>query len=113
MTPARAIAMLDSQIRRHGEDIIVRRYTAPTGSPRPKIDVAARAFVRAVKADALVGDIKQTHSDVTVSPTGIAALLPLRTGDKLVIQGKERDVTSAKPVLVAGVLARIDLLVAG
>lgn len=115
MTPAAAIAMLDRQLAAHGQDVIVRRYAAATGNPRPKTDVPARAFVRAVKAEELIGSIAQTSSNVVLSPstTGLSALLPLRTEDKIVIAGRERNVQVVKPIEMAGTLVRIDVVVAG
>jgi hypothetical protein len=113
MTPASAIASLDRQLAEHGEDVVVRRYTAPSGTPRPKTDIAARASVRAVKPEELAGEIDQTSSKVVMSPTGLAALLPLRKGDKVVVQGKERNVEIPRPIFVGGTLVRIDVMVTG
>lgn len=113
-TPAGAIARLDQSLRRRGEDVIVRRYTSTAGDPRPKIDTPPlRAFVRAVKAEEMVGDIKATHSAIVLSPTGLAALLPLVKGDKVVVQGRERNVDLPKPILLDNQVVRINLMVAG
>lgn len=114
MTPAEAIAMLDGQLAENGERITVRRYTAPSGTPRPKTDTEnVPAAVRAVRAEEVINDVKQTHSSVVLSPTGLGALLPLVKGDKLVIQGRERNIDLPKPIFLQGTLVRIDLLVAG
>jgi hypothetical protein len=114
MTPAQLIADLDAALARTGETVIVRRYTAPSGAPRPKTDVTGlKASVRAVKADDLVGDVKQTHSKAVLSPTGLSALLPLVKGDKLVIQGRERNIDLPKPIYVQDTLVRLVLFVAG
>ncbi len=114
MTPAAAIALLERQLTAHGEDIIVRRYTASTGSPRPKTDITVRASVRAVKAEELIGPIDMTGCKVVVSPTGLDALLPLKKGDKVVMQGRpERNIELPKPIYVDGTIVRIDLMVTG
>lgn len=113
MTPAQMIADLDAALARRGEDVIVRRYTAPSGDPRPKTDIAVRASVRAVKAEELAGEIDQKALKVVLSPTGLAALLPLKKGDKIVVQGKDRHVELPKPIFVGGTLVRIDLMVTG
>jgi hypothetical protein len=105
--------MLDRQLSQHGEDIVVRRYTAPTGEPRPKTDLTVRAFVRAVKAEEMIGTITQTASTVVIGPAGLSALWPLRKNDKTVIAGRERNVEAVKPILLANVLVRVDLVVAG
>lgn len=113
-SPADLIADLDSALADAGSAITIRRYTAPTGNPRPKAEIHnVPASIRAVKADELVGEIDQTGSKVVLSPTGIAALLPLRKGDKLVVQGKERNIELSKPIYVQSTLVRIDLLVSG
>ena len=114
MTPAAEIAKLDRQLAQHGQDVVIRRYTAVSGSPRPKTDVPARAFVRAVKADQLAGKITQTASDVVLSPSAtVLAALPLEADDKIVIAERERNVELAKPIEMAGTLVRIDLVVLG
>lgn len=112
-TPAGMIARLNSALARRGQDVTVRRYTAPTGNPRPKTDIGSRAFVRAMNADELIGAITQTSSNVVLSPTGLSVLLPLRTDDKVVIAGRERNVQVVKPIEVDGTLVRINLVVAG
>lgn len=112
-TPSGMIARLDAALARRGETVTVRRYTAPTGTPRPKTDIASRASVRAVKPEELAGEINQTASKVVLSPTGLGALLPLKKGDKIVIQGKERNIELPKPIFVADVLVRIDVMVTG
>lgn len=107
------IAALDDALARAGETIIIRRYTATTGNPRPKVDLPVRAGVRAVAAAQLVGVIDQSASMVIVSPTGLSSLLPLKKGDKVVIQGKERNIEFPKPIFIQDVLVRIELLVTG
>jgi hypothetical protein len=113
VTPAQIIADLDAALARRGEIVTVRRYTAPTGDPRPKTDIASRASVRAVKPEELAGEIDQTGSKIVLSPTGIGSLLPLRKGDKIVVQGRERNIELPKPIFVDGTLVRIDVMVMG
>jgi hypothetical protein len=114
MTPAQIVASLDQQLLAHGEKVIVRRYMASSGTPRPKTDIEdVQAFVRAIKAEELVSGIDMTASTVALSPTGLSALLPLKKGDKVVIQGRERNIELPKPIFVQDVLVRINLLVAG
>lgn len=113
MTPTQIIANLDASLSRVGETVTVRRWTAPTGTPRPKTDVSVNASVRAVKADELVGDLDMTASVAVLSPTGLSSLLPLKKGDKLVIQGRERNIELPKPIYVGGTLVRINVMVSG
>ena len=112
-TPAALIADLEAGIADAGESVIVRRYTAPTGSPRPKTDRATRATVRPLKAEELVGAIDQTWSRVVLSPTAIEDLLPIKKGDKVVVQGKERNVEFPRPIFVQDTLVRLELMVSG
>jgi hypothetical protein len=110
MTPTEAIAMLDDQLADTRQSVTVRRYTDPGHVDRPKVELAdIPAFVRAVSADDLVGDIKATSSKVTLSPT----FWPLVDSDKIVIAGKERAVLLVKPLFMADQLVRCDLMVAG
>jgi hypothetical protein len=116
MTPAQMIATLNSQLALNGETVVLRRYTAPTGSPRPKVDVSAKGFVRAVGNPALVGEVNQVETHVTLSPTEATVAswpLPVRTGDKIVIQSIERNIDEVHPILVADTLVRINLVLRG
>lgn len=113
MNPASAKASLRRQLSEHGQDIVLRRYTAPSGNPRPSDDLPVRAFVRAVKAEEIVGRIDSTFSNVAFDPDDAAGLWPVRKDDKVVIDGKTRNVEVVKPVTLAGVLVRCDLVVAG
>lgn len=114
MTPAEAIGALDRQLSSHGQKVTVRRYTAPSGTPRPKTElVDVPAFVRAVKKEELVGNIDSTFSNVTLSPTNILSMWPIVKGDKLVIEGRERNVEIVKPIKLGDAFVRCDLVVAG
>ncbi|NKJ34113.1 hypothetical protein [Rhizobium sp. SG570] len=114
MTPAEAIASLDSALAAKGARVNVYRYTAAGGNPRPKTEAAdVPAFVRAVSADQLVGTIDQTGLNIVLSPTMLADLLPLKKGDKLLIDGRERNVELVKPISMQTTLVRINLVVIG
>lgn len=107
------IAQLDRALAKTGETVIVRRYTAPTGNPRPKSEITVRARRRDVKDDDMVGDIRQVSSVVILSPTGLAALLPLVPGDKIVLGNRERNVELPRPRIEQDTLVRMDVLVSG
>lgn len=114
MTPADAIGALDRQLAAHGQKVTVVRYTAPSGNPRPTVElVDINAFVRAVGSEDIAGDIKATSSKVTLSPTDIASFWPLLDSDKIKIAGKVRAVQLVKPVMLANVLVRCNLMVSG
>ncbi len=112
--PSDLIARLDERLAEAGDTVIVRRYTAPSGNPRPKIDVPdVPATVRSVRAEDLVGNIDQTWSKIVLSPTMIATLLPLKKNDKVMVRGQERNVEIVKPISIQNVIVRVDLMVSG
>lgn len=114
MTPADIIADMDAFLASSGETVVLRRYTAPTGTPRPKIESGdVFAAVRPVRAAELVGSIDQAWSKVVLSPTGLSGLLPIKKGDKIIIQGRERNVEFPRPFEVQNTLVRIELMVSG
>ena len=116
LTPEIVIAELDASLARTGQDVVLRRYTASAGNPRPKIDVPVRAFVRPVDDDTvknLVGNLATPYFEVITSPTGVQAVLPLVRGDKIVIDGKERNIEMPKHIKFQDVLARIKIVAAG
>lgn len=114
MTAAEVIADLDRALQARGELVTLRRYTAPNGSPRPKVDLAdVWAFVRPLEAEDLVGNIDSTFSKVIVSPTGKSSLLPFLKNDKVLIDGRERNVELPKSIRYQNVLVRIVLMVGG
>ncbi|MCD2183333.1 hypothetical protein [Rhizobium sp. GN54] len=128
-TPAGSIARLDAALSRRGEDIVISRQVKRSAAS-VKVEVACRALVRAVSADQIAGTITQNDLNVTLSPTEIAAAgwpgqddnivsgsavdprVP-RTTDKVVIQGRERQVRASKAILMANVWVRTDMIVAG
>ncbi|MCV9960735.1 hypothetical protein OIU34_02385 [Pararhizobium sp. BT-229] len=111
--PSDIIARLDASLVARGQDVTLRRYTAPSGTPRPKTDAGVRAFVRPLKAEELVGRLDHTFSKVIFSPTDSSVLLPMKKDDKVIIDDRERNVEFPKHVRYRGVLVKIELLVAG
>lgn len=129
MSPEECISALDGALASAGEGATLRRVVGQGGSAI-NIDVAVRALVRAFRPQELVGGILQSDSNVTLSPSDINAAqwpggqsplaapfnppawLP-RANDKLIIQGRLRNVTFVKPIEMDGVIVRIDLTVAG
>jgi len=122
MSPERAA--LDRALARKGEIIIVRRYTSTLVT---WFDVECRAFVRGYTPQELIGGISQTDSLVTISPTEIFATqwpggqspgssvdprIP-RKNDRVIIQGRVRNIESVGPFFVASELVRIEMRVIG
>lgn len=128
-TPAGSIERLDASLSRRGEDIVISRVVKRSGAS-VKVEIPCRALVRTVSADEVAGTIVQNDLKVTISPTQIAAAgwpgqdenvvagsaidprMP-RATDKLIIQGRERQVKASKPILMANVWVRTDMIVAG
>jgi hypothetical protein len=123
MTPE--IAALDRAIARAGETVTLRRITGT--SPQTFFDVVLSAVCRGYKPVELIGAIVQGDSLVILSPTDIDRVqwpggqTPATIGDvrvpkvndKVIQQGKPRNVQAANPVYVRGELVRIELQVRG
>lgn len=126
MTSAEAIADLDAALASEGEDVVLRR-----GAQAPFTDLTVRAHVRHIRPDEVSGGIVAGDSMVTISPTGLdqAAWMaaagsvgaapfavdrrPPKVGDRIIVQGRLRRVEHAAPILMAGVLVRINMQVRG
>jgi hypothetical protein len=123
MTPAAAIAALDSALAASGQDVTLRRTT---GTQQVPFDVDCRAMVRKYQPDELIGGITQGGSMVVLSPTEITAAqwpgaqpqgaqdarVP-KKGDKLRVAGLFREVEHCEPIYLAGELVRLNLWVKG
>lgn len=119
---------LDRKLRSRGQDVILRRITGTTN--QANVDCTCRALVRGYRADELAGGIIQGDSLVILSATDIIAAqwpggqavtsppgvndprVP-RKGDKVIVEGRIRNVEAADPIYVAGDLHRINLQVRG
>jgi len=106
---AEAVTALDRALARAGTTVILRRASVA--------DVECPASVRSPTAQELIGGYKQSDSIVVLSPTPLASFtLPIKAGtggDRVVIDGKARQVEVYSPFVVGGVLARIELKVLG
>lgn len=129
MTPDAAIAALDRQLARHGEDIVISRVVK-RGGVNVTVSVTCRAFVRAVSADEIAGKITVDDMKVIISPTQIIAAgwpgadenivagnavdqrIP-KSSDKVLVQGRPREIKAPKPKLLNGEWVRSDMVVAG
>lgn len=112
MTPVQAIAQLDRQIAAHGQDVTLRRIVANAAA----IDRTHRAFARGYRPDELAGGIQQNDSLVILSPTGMPAPFvaePLRVNDKILYDGRMRNVAYVETVRVQGVPVRYNATVRG
>lgn len=124
MIPERAT--LDRALARAGLTVQLQRITGTI--PNQTITAATvPAIVRAVRAQQVVGTIKETDSNVTLSPSDIEAAgwpggtpptdgsdarVP-KTSDKVKINGRTCTILVVKPLYIRGELAWIDLQVRG
>jgi hypothetical protein len=107
MTPAQAIAMLDDQLARHGQTVVVRK----TGAATPSVSV--KAFVRGYKPNEIAGTITQADKKVTLSPTGLSDWLPADKG-QVVFDGRPRTIQGEPEFIkLSDTLVRINLTVRG
>lgn len=107
MTPAEAIAMLDGQLSRHGQDVVF--HLVMNGLPDAGRTV--RAFVRGFKPHELVGSITQKDRMVTLSPTDFPVEPP--EGSRILISGKACRVEAPAGVRLANELVRVNLVARG
>jgi hypothetical protein len=113
----RMIATLDRVQGEHADDpaATLNRLAGPNGAIIATATV--RAWVRDYTPQQLTPLIIQGDSNVTISPTDLAAspgwptgpaAIP-RRGDQIIVQGKTRQVMAAAPLSPAGTLSRINL----
>jgi hypothetical protein len=112
MTPARAIAMLDAQIAKNGQTVLLRKGNAANGDA----DKPVRAFVRGYQPEELSGGIQQGDSTMIVSPTALAAsgfAGPLRRLDRVTVAGKIQIIQVANPVMIGDQVVRWEFWLRG
>lgn len=113
MTPAQAIAALDRQIARHGQAVSLRKNGAAADG---SADATVRAFVRGYRPEELAGGVQQTDSQVVLSPSALAGTVfaaGAKRLDKILIDGRLRNIEGANPVRINGVIVRHELWVRG
>jgi hypothetical protein len=109
MTPAEAIASLDSQLAAHGQTVIIRK----TNAAAPAVTV--KAFVRGLQASDIAGTtLTQSDKKVTVSPSGLGDFVIPSTGGFVVIDTQPKSIVGAPEILkLNDVVVRINMLVKG
>lgn len=128
MNPDECIAALDSALADAGQDIVLRRIVGQ-GAAAINIDVKCRASVRTyrLREDATVGGVAQAVVIVTISPTQIAnaqwpggtrpgqTVSPStpRRNDRLIIDGRIRNINAVTPVSVGNQAVRFDMQIEG
>lgn len=117
MTPQELIDDLDAALIEAGQTVTLRRLTLGPGGTQIPFDVEnVPAAIRPLKPEELFEGVDQTASRVVISPTVITARqfpLPIRNGDKIVANGKVRNIEFPGPIYVQDVLVRLNMAVAG
>lgn len=92
----RAAEFLESsreQINEAGEDIIVRRWSGPSGN-RTHVDVTTRARIMSYDPREIGGSISVGDQSVIALVDTLSSLLPLTNADKLIVRGRELAIKS-------------------
>lgn len=105
-TPAGMIARLDASLATRGQTVTVKKHDSATTA-------TVMAHVRPAKEDEIAGLAQQIWLKVILSPTGLSSVLPLRKGDKITVDGKDRQIEFPKTLKVADVIVRLEPMVAG
>ncbi|MCV9908337.1 hypothetical protein OIV19_12010 [Brucella sp. HL-2] len=108
MTPEHAIAKLQRQLARHGQNVDLRKIA--NGQTQSEA-LAQRAFVRGYKPEELIEQIQQGDRNVVLLPD--APAVALRKGDKIVIAGAAASVETAEIVRMNDVSVRVNVRVRG
>lgn len=119
------ITSLDRANLAAGEDIVLKRLE-PGSNPPAYRSVTCRATVRGMRPEEVIGTIKLTDVRVIISPTEIdrASWPGLSTGkqadkpvpminDKVIVKGREMQVSFVDLIYVAGAWVRANLIASG
>lgn len=115
MTPGSAIASIDRQIAAHGQTVTLRR-TVPNAAA---IEATVRGVVRGYRPEQITDGITLGASQVILSPTALMGTAfeteenwP-RKNDKVILNGRVRNIEAPDPIKINDVLVRFNLQVAG
>lgn len=84
-------------IKRHGEPVLIRRYTG-SGTNRPRFDVTVRGRVFGYEPHDLIGGIAQGDRRVLILHEDLIKAqfaLPITNSDKCVVRGRELAIQAA------------------
>ena len=118
--------ILDRAVAANGQNIGLKRITG-TGANQVPFSVTVRAWVTNYVPQQLGDEIIQGDTKIVISPTAIEATdwpgaqppgsvgdsrVP-RRGDKVTVQGRDRNIEAAAPFYIDGALVRIELQTRG
>jgi len=114
MTPAQALESHRRALNEVGRDIIIRRWTGPTGA-RVATDVTTRARVMGYAPEKVVGAVQVGDRKVIALADSLSSLLPLLDSDKVLIDGTEFGIRfiDDQTRRIAGVLIALEIQIAG
>lgn len=117
MTPSELTATYRRLIA-NGQLVNIRRFTASSGSPRPKVEKSVRASVSNYSPDDLIGNIQQGDLRVILMRADLEegdVNLPILKTDKVVIANKSYAIEFIDDVTrqTQGVVVAIELGVRG
>ena len=118
------VATLDRHLASRGQDIVLKRRIGTTST---FATVTCRAKVAGFNSEVLIGGVKQTASDLVISPTAIEAAFTAGTwpgaaggdpwpkvGDFIRQSiGGDRKIEATRPVIIDGQVVRIEAKVLG
>lgn len=114
MTPAQALVSLRRQLAQHGRDIVIRRWSGPSGA-RVSTEATTRARIVGYAPEKIVGLVQAGDRKAIVQVDSLSALLPLKDTDKVVVDGREFAIrfVDDQTRRIDGTLIALELVVSG
>lgn len=107
---------IEAEVTTYGQQVILRRLDALTGTSLTQTDVTLFAVVRGYQPQQLVGNIAEGDRRVIIGNKAILAAEwpgPPRRNDRVVIDGKETNIIACDTANVGGEIVRHDIQVRG
>lgn len=112
MTPAEVLTTYRNMIAKYGQPVAIRR-TSGTGTSQTFTDTQTLAYVKNYGSKELVGAIAQGDQSAITLIDNLTSILPLRTTDKLIINGQPFSIKNPMKRVVAGVLIAYEIHASG
>jgi hypothetical protein len=112
VTPAEILMSYRNMIAQVGQPVAIRRSTG-TGTAQTFTDTQTMAYVRNYGSKELVGSIAQGDQSAVTLVDGLTAILPLRTTDKLIVNGQPYSIKNPMRRVVGGVLIAYEIHASG